>query len=407
MDKMKTRDNSLKKIFFVYLTFCFLASLLGSCAIGVGTNGLQQWFRNMHGNVMWPWVYNVDFEQGADVYIEDADTWYQVYGAMISDEQYREMKKYQFQYAIISNTQVILIPLWIYACMTVTGILFCRRELEKPIAILLEASQKISENQLDFKVEYGKPNELGRLCAAFDEMRQALDENNREMWRSMEERKRLNSAFSHDLRTPLTVLRGYNEFLEKYVPGGQVTEEKLMSVLNMMHGQIQRLENYTCKMSAVQKLEDIVPGLSEVSVGALEADLRGNGELICRDKEFDFHFHADVDQICTDVELVAEVYENLLSNGVRYANREVAAEVTVSSQLFVITVTDDGPGFSEQALRLATNPFYCEESEKNDSHFGLGLYLCRVICEKLGGTLKVSNTEKGGRVTASFFSAEV
>lgn len=407
MDKMRKRNNSLKRVFFVYLTFCFLASLMGSCAIGVGTNGLQEWFRDKHENLIWPLVYNVDDEEEIAMYIENIDKWYQVYGTTINGEWYREMKKYRFQYAIISYAQVILVPLWICACMTATGILFCRRELEKPIAILLEASQKISENQLDFKVEYGKPNELGRLCAAFDEMRQALDENNREMWRSLEERKRLNSAFSHDLRTPLTVLRGYNEFLEKYVPQGQVTEEKLMSVLDMMHGQIQRLENYTCKMSAVQKLEDIVPGLSEVSVGTLEADLRGNGELICRDKEFDFRFHADVDQICTDVELVAEVYENMLSNGVRYADREVAAEVTVSKERLVITVTDDGPGFSEQALRLATTPFYREESEANDSHFGLGLYLCRVICEKLGGTLKVSNTEKGGRVTAAFFPAEV
>lgn len=407
MDKMMKRNNSLKRFFFVYLTFCFLASLMGSIAIGVGTNDLQQWFSDKHEILYRPLVHNVDDEQEIIMYIEDIDKWYQVYGTTISGKRIREIKKYRFQYEIISYAQVILIPLWIYACMTVTGTLFCRRELEKPIAILLEASQKISENQLDFKVEYGKPNELGRLCAAFDEMRQALDENNREMWRSLEERKRLNSAFSHDLRTPLTVLRGYNEFLEKYVPQGQVTEEKLMSVLNMMHGQIQRLENYTCKMSAVQKLEDIVPGLSEVSVGTLEADLRGNGELICRDKVFDFRFHADVDQICTDVELVAEVYENLLSNGIRYADRKVAAEVTVSKKQFVITVTDDGPGFSEQALRLATNPFYREESEADDSHFGLGLYLCRVICEKLGGTLKVSNTEKGGRVTAAFSPAEV
>ncbi len=66
------------------------------------------------------------------------------------------------------------------------------------------------------------------LCMAFDEMRQTLYENNREMWRSLEERKRLNSAFSHDLRTPLTVLRGYTDFLEKYIPSGKVSEQKLL-----------------------------------------------------------------------------------------------------------------------------------------------------------------------------------
>ena len=81
-------------------------------------------------------------------------------------------------------------------------------------------------------------------------MRSALYESNRQLWRSLEERKRLNAAFSHDLRTPLTVLRGYADFLEKYIPGGRIPEKKLLEVLGMMNGQIVRLEHYTQKMSA-------------------------------------------------------------------------------------------------------------------------------------------------------------
>lgn len=413
MGQVKTRGRSLKKVFFVYVVFCFLISFLGSAAIGVGNNYLQKWYAEKH-KLFWPKVHVGTFVRDDAGHIEfGLDGIYYTYDVVLEDEGARQAYeaagdegslegKYRFRYLVVSSIQVVLTPLWIIACMAATGILFCRRELEKPISILLEASQKISENQLDFEVAYEKPNELGQLCAAFDKMRQALDANNRETWRSLEERRRLNAAFAHDLRTPLTVLRGYHEFLEKYVPRGQVSEEKLMGILNMMHGQIRRLENYTGKMSAVQKLEDIAPTLTKVSAEALEADFRETGRLICGDKEFDFRFRADVPEICMDLELAAEVYANLLSNGARYADKKVMTEVTVSEELLAVTVTDDGPGFSERALQLAANPFFREESEAGGEHFGLGLYLCRVICEKFGGTLQVANAGKGASVTASF-----
>ena len=86
--------------------------------------------------------------------------------------------------------------------------------MKKPIEVLNAASQKIAENDLGFTVEVPCGNELGRLCGSFEKMRAALLELNREHWAQMEERRRLNAAFAHDLRTPLTVLRGRATLLE-------------------------------------------------------------------------------------------------------------------------------------------------------------------------------------------------
>lgn len=101
-------------------------------------------------------------------------------------------------------------------CIAVTSVLFYKRQLQEPITILDHAAGKIAENNLDFKIIYDKEDELGKLCVSFEKMRQALQESNEEMWRQMEERKRLNAAFAHDLRTPLTVLKGQVELLRKY-----------------------------------------------------------------------------------------------------------------------------------------------------------------------------------------------
>jgi len=390
----KVKKLSVKLCLLIYFPFCFLAAFLGSMAIGFITNDLQEYYRSLHPEERIQAHSSIAFRfsENDSPNLEYTST----------DSMHYAEKKYRIIYFIISNAQVILIPAWVILCVSVTGVIFYNRELKKPIEILMNASQKISENQLDFHIDYKSKNELGMLCNAFEDMRKALDENNREMWYALEERKRLNSAFSHDLRTPLTVLKGYNEFLEKYIPSGQVSEEKLMNVISMMNGQVQRLESYTYKMSAVQKLEDIIPELSEVSTEFLKENLTETGRLICKNKTFSINFNSDIDIVILDTELVSEVYENLLSNALRYAESKINADIEISDKKIILSVSDDGKGFSEKSLKLASEPFYRDDSEQNSMHFGLGLYICRIICEKSGGFLKVSNTGNGGKVTAEF-----
>ncbi len=391
------RHMSLKWSFFLYLPIGFVMSFAGAYAIGVGTNYLQDWYRAENDKAA------INPEEGHyEIVIDEyghANTVY-VGGDIFMDKDKERI------YFLISNAQVILIPMWVMFSIGFIGWKFYNRELREPIEILMKASRKISENQLDFEVYYHKKNELGMLCGAFDEMRRTLYENNRELWHSLEERKRLNSAFSHDLRTPLTVLRGYAEFLEKYCPDGKVSQEKLLSVLGMMKGQISRLEHYTQKMNTVQKLEDIIPDRREISFRQLADQLSETGKLICGEKKFSIRLMTAPDveeQLTLDPELVMQVYENLVSNAVRYAGEHISAGINLEKGMLGIVVCDDGPGFSQEALEHATEPFYREEGSKG-STFGLGLYICRIICEKCGGRLSIANSASGAgsRVTAEF-----
>lgn len=157
-------------------------------------------------------------------------------------------------------------------CVVVCGIIFYHRKIEKPISILLEASENISNNRLDFSVEVPEKNEFGELCLSFEKMRVALKENNIEMWRQVEERKRLNAAFSHDLRTPLTVLKGQSEILSKYVP--KMSEEKIIETAETMKRHIIRLETYVNTMNDLQRLEDVEVKKELVDVKELEHQMR-------------------------------------------------------------------------------------------------------------------------------------
>ena len=304
----------------------------------------------------------------------------------------------------VSHADYVLLPVWVLLCILVTGYFFYSRELREPIEILTNAAKQISENELDFKVQYRKNNELGTLCSAFDEMRQKLFESNLEIWQSMEERKRLSAAFSHDLRTPLTVLSGYVELMQKYE--GQLPPAKQTEILQKMERQINRLRQYTEQMNAVQKLEDITPKRTQTTLSALHAQLAETGSLLCEAKQFHMKPCPHPDQaVPIDAELVMQVFENLAANALRYANTAVTAEMKMQGDFLCITVQDDGCGFTEEALRKADRPFYREEGN-SDVHFGLGLYICRLLCMKHGGKIRLANAENGGgKVTAEFYTA--
>ena len=105
--------------------------------------------------------------------------------------------------------------------------------------------------------------------------------------------------------------------------------------------------------------------------------------------------------------MLFQVYENLLSNAARYAKENIWATVETDGVYLTLTVRDDGPGFPPSTLKRAMDPYY--RADKNTSlegemHFGLGLYLCRVLCQKHGGSLQVANSPQGGaEITARFF----
>ena len=126
----------------------------------------------------------------------------------------------------------------------------------------------------------------GQLCASFEAMRAALAQNFSEMWRQMEERKRLNAAFAHDLRTPLTVLKGYNEMLQ--ASGDEQTRTTAIT----MQRHISRLENYVDTMSHLRRLEDTQPTYRQTPLKALAASLYESGTIICERAEKHF-FNAE------------------------------------------------------------------------------------------------------------------
>lgn len=303
--------------------------------------------------------------------------------------------------------QLLTIPLCLLGAVGACSFSFYKRRMRRPLLLLRDASRQIEQNNLDFHIEYDRKDELGQLCAAFERMRAALLQNERAMWRSMEERKRLNAAFSHDLRTPLTVLRGQTDMLRQFMPSGRISTEKALATLDTMSAHISRLEGYVATMNELQRLEDIELRPQRITCGEMARMLRASAEVLCREKGLALTLsesHPEI-ELSLDAALIQRVCDNLLSNALRYASAGLRLECAAASETFLLRLRDDGPGFSEDALRNATRPFYRGDRRDDSAHFGLGLNICRVLCERHGGSLVLANGEAGGARIDAFFES--
>ena len=267
------------------------------------------------------------------------------------------------------------------------------------------ASQKIAQNDLDFQVAVPAGDELGKLCQSFEKMRASLEENNRSLWTAVEERKRLTAAFSHDLRTPLTVLQGYSDLLLDALPSGDLSPEKTVSTVLTMQRSLTRLQRYVESMNSLQRLEDLEPQKITVPFSTLCAQLEETGKILRKEQGFHFASRGEGD-VFLDSELLFQVHENLFSNAGRYAKGNIWVTVELEGKTLSLTVADDGLGFPPAALKRAADPYYRADrspAPEGELHFGLGLYLCRVLCQKHGGSLEIGNAPEGGaRITARF-----
>ena len=306
---------------------------------------------------------------------------------------------YYGSYAAMVGLPVFYIAVGIGAAAAV----YYRKKLREPITQLQNGVERIQEDNLDFHIEYDGDDELGRLCCSMEKMRRELRQKHKALWESLEQRKLLNASVSHDLRTPITVLKGYLDYLEKNIPQDKLTEDMLLDTVLSMQGAVNRLELYVESVRDIEKIENIEIEKRSENVKLLLNELRSNVRQLARNKEIIISNDITVDKIQIDKGVFFRILENLLQNALRYAEKQVSINLSHKKEFLILTVKDDGKGFSAADLEKATTVFYSNDKEKQ--HFGIGLSVCKILCEKHGGLLYVGNQkEKGACVTAKLKS---
>lgn len=300
---------------------------------------------------------------------------------------------------IISLVQIIL-PILIYIiALFTTASMFYHLKLKEPLKILTQGAACIIDNNLDFTIETTSQDELGQLCTAFETMRKTLLENNYTLWRQAEERKRLNAAFSHNLRNPVTVLKGSIKLALKNIEDITTASNPFTDHLLRMESYTNRIEHYVETMSSIQKLEDITLQPEPVKWDSLISELKNMLCFLREDtqKQIQFTPAKYEKNILIDKSVLFQIAENLVSNALRFAAARIDILCSISSGKLLLSVTDDGCGFPEKLLQNGIQPFQKENEDMG--HFGMGLYTCELLCQKHDGNITLKNNPTGATVS--------
>ena len=219
------------------------------------------------------------------------------------------------------------------------------------------------------------------------------------MWNLVDERRKINASISHDLRTPITVIKGYSEYLDKNTGKGTLTEDGTREIAVYIHQAASRLEEYADSVHEIQALEDMRLEYQEVSLSDFEEEIVSQLSIIDKQNTKKICVSSELPQrpVILSAAAVFRITENIISNALRYCKEKIEVDISFLQPFLIVVITDDGSGFSQKDLAEATNYFYKGKSSK--AHFGIGLSICKILSEKHGGFIQLDNAPgKGARV---------
>ncbi len=332
---MGKRNNTVKKAFYYYIFIMFaVVLLLSGVAVKVCTV-MRDKIIASHAYVYEPRTGMAGEDErlytyGGTYVIPPEDTSEQKETESFRENDSQEFTKRDRLLCHLLEMLTVFLP-FLFSCtgIWVAGSILYSRKLKEPFRLLHDGISHIENGDLDFSLEYRQNDELGDLCRAFETMRQKVLENNIEMWSMAEERKKLNDSVAHDLRTPVTVIKGYSEFLMSHPGSDCVSPKKQREILSYIQNAAERLETYAESVHHIHMLEQLDLEYSETDLPRLAAEITSALKVIAENggRSISVSSHLPEEKVSVSAAVVFRILENVVQNAVYYSKEKVSVEL--------------------------------------------------------------------------------
>lgn len=260
---------------------------------------------------------------------------------------------------------------------------------------LFEATEKISQQNLDFKVDHSKIKEFDELLASFSDMKTNLKNSIEKQWKTELAQKEQIAALAHDLKTPLTVIQGNADLMNETV----LDKEQKIYV------------DYIIESSA--QIQIYIKTLIDISRAAMGYDLkkekvdtskyimhiRNQVESLCKTKKHVLEWSDSItlNNIQIDRMQLERAIMNIVNNAIEHSEegKKIYSDFSTKENNAIFSITDEGNGFSNEALQHAQECFFMDDTSRTSRmHFGMGLYIASSIVKQHGGNLILRNSMK-------------
>lgn len=296
-------------------------------------------------------------------------------------------------YLLPPQTMFITVTLCLaFLLVLITAVCF-GRALRKKLDPLILATEKIQNQELEFEIVPSHIREVDRVLDSMERMREALKESLEKQWSLEQSKKEQMSALAHDLKTPLTLIRGNAELLYDL----ELTEEQRECVDYIENSSLQ-MQGYVRTLIEVTRSESVLKlQKQKLELSGFLEEIKKQCEGLCAVKQVALQWECDCQEktVLADPFFLERALLNLCSNAVEYTPLGGSIYFTVYEEEVwtVFEITDTGKGFSDEALRHAKEQFYMEDGSRGSkNHFGIGLYTADSIVRQHGGLLILENS---------------
>ncbi|OCB00659.1 HAMP domain-containing sensor histidine kinase [Clostridium beijerinckii] len=272
-----------------------------------------------------------------------------------------------------------------------------RRRISKELHVLKETTENIQMENLEFEVKYSNILEINEVISALDKMKTELNDSLSKQWKMEEARKEQIAALAHDIKTPLTIIKGNSELLSEL----DLKEDQAEfndSILN----EIKNIEDYIKSLIEIMKTEkESILEKKKIKLEEFIQDIIEQGISIGINKKVEFKSEIKhiPEFIIADESALKRTLSNVISNSVEYCskNGKMVFGVDSDDDNIRFTIEDSGRGFTEEELQLATDQFFQGDKSRNSkNHYGMGLYIAKKFMEKHNGNISLGKSEKLG-----------
>ena len=280
-----------------------------------------------------------------------------------------------------------------------------------------KSPQKIDtfENQdINLDINYEDIDEPNKIAESFEKMRVNLKDAFNTQLKSEKEKQDIIQSLSHDLRSPLTLIKGHVELLQS---GAYKNEERLKRYLNVIEKSTNRAVALVDDLNVLSKIDDsdFILDKKEVLLDDFINEKFEDYKTLANEKHLNFCVNVDSELndavVYIDKSQISRVIDNIITNSFRYVDEGGSIEVDISQNeqdKVVFKIKDSGAGFRKEDLPNVFNRFYKGDKSRANSNgnSGLGLYICKKIIDKHSGEIRVFN-ENGAVVEFSIWKKKI
>ncbi len=301
-------------------------------------------------------------------------------------------------------SRILLLAVLILSVMSGLTMFWLYRSIIRPINKLKNAADSITAGNLNVSVTAETEDEIGELCTAFEAMRIKLKGQIEQNMQTEKDSKELISNISHDLKTPMTSIKGYVEGL---MDGVADTPEKRDRYIRTIYNKVNDMNTLVDELFLYAKLDSnaVTYSFIKLNAGDYFQDCAEELSLDLSEQGVDFGFFNYMDPdviIIADPEQLKRVISNIIGNSIKYASPDrdlqISLRLSEEEEFIRVEIEDNGKGIAKKELPLVFERLYRTDASRNSSKggSGLGLSIAKKIIEEHGGKIWAQSTENVG-----------